>query len=311
VLLVPISVGCLAAIGANRLIAPPDSVVPALLRAAAIVVISSAVVWGADRFARRLLPLAALMQLSLVFPDQAPSRFRSALRSGSSRTLERTLDDTRRHGLAKDPGDAARQVVQLIGAIGDHDRRTRGHSERVRLFADLVGEELKLSKEERQKLQWGALLHDLGKAIDHEIEGPHAVIGADLARRYGEKANIIHAIEAHHADVEPDTVLDVLVMAADAISAARPGARRESAETYIKRLEKLEEISNAHAGVERTYAMQAGRELHVMVEPEKISDAQATVLAHDIAKQIEDEMEYPGQVRVVVIRESRAVGVAK
>ena len=153
--------------------------------------------------------------------------------------------------------------------------------------------------------------HDLGKAIDHEVEGPHAIIGADLARRYGEKPNIVHAIEAHHADVEPDTVLDVLVMAADAISAARPGARRESAETYIKRLEKLEEISNSHDGVERTYAMQAGRELHVMVEPEKISDAQATVLAHDIAKQIEDEMEYPGQVRVVVIRESRAVDVAK
>ena len=155
------------------------------------------------------------------------------------------------------------------------------------------------------------LLHDLGKAIDHEVEGPHAILGADLCRRYGERPEIVHAVEAHHADVEPDTVLDVLVQAADAISAARPGARRESAENYIKRLEKLEEISNAHEGVERTYAMQAGRELHVMVEPEKISDAQAVVLAHDIAKQIEDEMEYPGQVRVVVIRESRAVDIAK
>ena len=118
-------------------------------------------------------------------------------------------------------------------------------------------------------------------------------------------------LEAHHADIEPNTVLDMLVMAADAISAARPGARRESAENYIKRLEKLEAISNAHEGVERTYAMQAGRELHVMVEPQMISDSEATVLAHDIAKQIEDEMEYPGQVRVVVIRESRAVDVAK
>ena len=155
------------------------------------------------------------------------------------------------------------------------------------------------------------LLHDLGKAIDHEVEGPHAVIGADLARRYGERPEIVHAIEAHHADIEPNTVLDMLVMAADAISAARPGARRESAENYIKRLEKLEAISNAHEGVERTYAMQAGRELHVMVETQMISDSEATVLAHDIAKQIEDEMEYPGQVRVVVIRESRAVDVAK
>lgn len=155
------------------------------------------------------------------------------------------------------------------------------------------------------------LLHDLGKAIDHEVDGPHAVIGADLARRYGEKPEIVHAIEAHHADVEPNTVLDMLVMAADAVSASRPGARRESFESYVKRLEKLEEIANAHDGVERTFAMQAGREVHVMVQPEKISDAQATVLAHDIARQIEEEMEYPGQVRVVVIRESRAMDIAK
>ena len=155
------------------------------------------------------------------------------------------------------------------------------------------------------------LLHDLGKAIDHEVEGPHAVIGAELARRYGEKPAIVHAIEAHHGDVDPNTVLDVLVQAGDAISASRPGARRESAENYIKRLEKLEEIANSHEGVERTYAMQAGREVHVMVQPDKVSDAESTVLAHDIAHQIEEEMEYPGQVRVVVIRESRAVDIAK
>ena len=155
------------------------------------------------------------------------------------------------------------------------------------------------------------LLHDLGKAIDREVEGPHAVIGAELARRYGEKPAIVHAIEAHHGDTDPNTVLDVLVQAGDAISASRPGARRESAENYIKRLEKLEEIANSHDGVERTYAMQAGREVHVMVQPDKVSDADSAVLAHDIAQQIEEEMEYPGQVRVVVIRESRAVDVAK
>lgn len=155
------------------------------------------------------------------------------------------------------------------------------------------------------------LLHDLGKAIDREVEGPHAVIGAELARRYGEKPAIVHAIEAHHGDTDPNTVLDVLVQAGDAISASRPGARRESAENYIKRLEKLEEIANSHEGVERTYAMQAGREVHVMVQPDKVSDADSAVLAHDIAQQIEEEMEYPGQVRVVVIRESRAVDVAK
>ena len=155
------------------------------------------------------------------------------------------------------------------------------------------------------------LLHDLGKAIDHEVEGPHAVIGADLARRFGERPEIVHAIEAHHADVEPNSVLDVLVQAADAVSAARPGARKESLESYIKRLEKFEEICNAHKGVERTYAMQAGREIRVMVVPEQVNEAEAVVLAHDIAKQIEDEMQYPGQVKVVVIRESRAIDYAK
>ena len=156
------------------------------------------------------------------------------------------------------------------------------------------------------------LLHDLGKAIDHEVEGPHAVIGcrprAPLRRGNPPSSTRSRRITATST---PIPVLAVLVMAGDAISASRPGARRESAENYIKRLEKLEEISNAHEGVERTYAMQAGRELHVMVQPDKISDAEATVLAHDIAHQIEEEMEYPGQVRVVVIRESRAVDIAK
>ncbi|MBQ9690625.1 MAG: ribonuclease Y [Eggerthellaceae bacterium] len=154
-------------------------------------------------------------------------------------------------------------------------------------------------------------LHDLGKAIDHEVEGPHAVIGADLARRYGEAPEIVHAIEAHHNDVEPNAVIDVLVQAADAVSASRPGARRESQEKYIKRLEQFEEIANKHKGVERTYAMHAGRELRVMVQPEHIDDAASVVLAHDIAAEIEETMKYPGQVKVVVIRESRAEGLAK
>ena len=155
------------------------------------------------------------------------------------------------------------------------------------------------------------LLHDIGKAVDHEMEGTHVALGVEFLRKYHEKDDIIHAVQAHHNDVEPQTIVACLVQAADAISAARPGARRESAENYIKRLEKLEEIANSHDGVERTYAMQAGREVHVMVQPDKISDAQSTVLAHDIAHQIEEEMEYPGQVRVVVIRESRAVDIAK
>ena len=148
----------------------------------------------------------------------------------------------------------------------------------------------------RGSRQRAGLLHDLGKAIDHEVEGPHAVIGADLARRYGERPEIVHAIEAHHADVDPDTVLDVLVQAADAISAARPGARRESAENYIKRLE-AQEISQRPRGRQAHHAMQAGRELLRHGQARESPDAEATVLAHDIAKQIEDEMEYPGQVR--------------
>ncbi|WP_077597923.1 ribonuclease Y [Olsenella urininfantis] len=203
------------------------------------------------------------------------------------------------------------ELVKTLGALKyrtSFGQNVLSHSVQVATLCGIMASELGIDEAPAKR---AGLLHDLGKAIDHEVEGPHAVIGADLCRRHGERPEIVHAVEAHHADVEPNTVLDVLVMAADAISAARPGARRESAENYIKRLEKLEEISNAHEGVERTYAMQAGRELHVMVEPGKVSDAQATVLAHDIAQQIEDEMQYPGQVRVVVIRESRAVGVAK
>ena len=203
------------------------------------------------------------------------------------------------------------ELIKTLGALRyrtSFGQNVLQHSAQVSALCGTMAAELGFDVNLAKR---AGLLHDLGKAIDHEVEGPHAVIGADLCRRYGERPDIVHAVEAHHADVEPNTVLDVLVQAADAISAARPGARRESAENYIKRLEKLEDISNAHDGVERTYAMQAGRELHVMVQPEKISDAEATVLAHDIAKQIEDEMEYPGQVRVVVIRESRAVDVAK
>lgn len=203
------------------------------------------------------------------------------------------------------------ELIKVLGALRyrtSFGQNVLQHSTQVAQLCGLMASELGLDPTIFKR---AGLLHDIGKAIDHEVEGPHAVIGADLARRYGERAEVVHAIEAHHADIEPNTILDQLVMAADAVSAARPGARRESAETYIKRLQKLEEISNAHEGVDHTYAMQAGRELHVMVQPEKISDSEATVLAHDIAQQIEDEMEYPGQVRVVVIRESRAVDIAK
>ncbi|WP_251197922.1 ribonuclease Y [Anaerotardibacter muris] len=182
------------------------------------------------------------------------------------------------------------------------------HSLEVAYLCGIMASELGLDPVPARR---AGLLHDLGKAIDHEVEGSHAVIGADLARRYGEDPAIVHAIEAHHNDIEPTSVIDVLVQAADAVSAARPGARKENLESYIKRLEKLEEIANSYDGVEQTHAIQAGREVRVIVTPDKVDEARATVLAHDIAAQIQNETKYPGQVKVVVIRETRAVDFAK
>ena len=155
------------------------------------------------------------------------------------------------------------------------------------------------------------LLHDIGKAVDHESEGTHVSLGVELARKYHESADVIHCIQAHHNDVEPQTVEAVLVQAADAISAARPGARRESLENYIKRLEKLESIANAFDGVESCYAIQSGREIRVIVKPEDVNDAGTLILAREIVKRIEAEMEYPGQIKVNVVRETRAVEFAK
>lgn len=203
------------------------------------------------------------------------------------------------------------ELVRTLGRLRyrtSYGQNVLNHSLEVAYLSGVMAAELGLDPIPAKR---AGLLHDLGKAVDHEVEGSHAVIGADLARRFGERPEIVHAIEAHHNDVEPNSVLDVLVQAADAVSAARPGARKETLDSYIKRLEKLEEIANAHKGVERTYAIQAGREVRVMVTPEVVDEAATTVLAHDIAHQIESEMQYPGQVKVVVIRESRASAVAK
>jgi ribonucrease Y len=203
------------------------------------------------------------------------------------------------------------ELVRTLGRLKfrtSYGQNVLNHSLEVAYLAGVMAEELGVDGTLAKR---AGLLHDLGKAIDHEVEGPHAVIGADLARRMNEPKSIVHAIEAHHADVEPQTIEAVLVQAADAISAARPGARRETLESYIKRLEKLEAVANSHKGVEKTYAMQAGREIRVMVKPDQINDADSVVLARDIAKTIEEELEYPGQIKVVVIRESRAVDYAK
>ncbi|MGB4592943.1 MAG: ribonuclease Y [Coriobacteriia bacterium] len=202
-------------------------------------------------------------------------------------------------------------LVRTLGRLKfrtSYGQNVLKHSLEVAYLAGVMASELGVDPKLATR---AGLLHDIGKAIDHEIEGPHAVIGADLARRLGEPREILHCIEAHHADVEPTTVEAVIVQAADAISAARPGARRETLESYIKRLEKLETLAESHKGVEKSYAMQAGREIRVMVKPEDISDAESTVLARDIAKQIEEELQYPGQIKVMVIRESRAIEYAK
>jgi ribonuclease Y len=156
-----------------------------------------------------------------------------------------------------------------------------------------------------------ALLHDIGKALTHEIEGSHAIIGADLARKYGESAKIVNAIAAHHEEVKAETILAPLVDAADALSGARPGARREVLESYVRRLEDLERISNSFRGVEKSFAVQAGREIRVLVEPSQISDDQASTLARELARKIESEMTYPGQIKVTVIRELRASEYAR
>lgn len=203
------------------------------------------------------------------------------------------------------------ELVRTLGRLRyrtSYGQNVLNHSLEVAYLSGVMASELGLDPIPAKR---AGLLHDLGKAVDHEVEGSHAVIGADLARRFGERPEIVHAIEAHHNDVEPNSVLDVLVQAADAVSAARPGARKETLDAYVKRLEKLEEIANSYKGVERTYAIQAGREVRVMVEPEVVDEAQTVVLAHDIAHRIESEMQYPGQVKVVVIRESRAIGIAK
>ena len=203
------------------------------------------------------------------------------------------------------------ELVRTLGRLRyrtSYGQNVLNHSLEVAYLCGVMASELGLDPVPAKR---AGLLHDIGKAIDREVEGNHAVIGADLARRFGESDVIVHAIEAHHNDVEPNSVLDVLVQAADAVSAARPGARKETLDAYIKRLEKLEEIAMSYEGVERTYAIQAGREVRVMVEPEKVDEARTVVLAHDIASRIENELQYPGQVKVVVIRESRAIGIAK
>ena len=203
------------------------------------------------------------------------------------------------------------EIVKLVGRLRyrtSYGQNVLQHSLEVSFLCGIMAAELGMDVKQAKR---AGLLHDIGKAVDHEIEGSHAIIGADLARKHGEPPEIVHAIAAHHEEEKPDTILAVLVQAADALSGARPGARREMMETYVKRLEDLEKIGTSFNGVTSCYAIQAGREVRVMVSSEKVSDDQSHVMAKDIARKIENEITYPGQIRVNVIRETRATDYAK
>ncbi|MER6826724.1 ribonuclease Y [Streptosporangium sp. NPDC000563] len=203
------------------------------------------------------------------------------------------------------------ELVTLLGQLRyrtSYGQNVLGHLIESAHIAGIMAAELRL---DTTLLKRCTLLHDIGKALTHEVEGSHALIGAEIARRYGEHEDVVHAIEAHHNEVEVKTVEAVLTQAADAISGGRPGARRESLEAYVKRLERLEEIATSYEGVEKVFAMQAGREIRVMVKPDAVDDIQAQVIARDVAKQVEEELTYPGQIRITVVRESRATEFAR
>ena len=203
------------------------------------------------------------------------------------------------------------EIVKLLGRLtfrSSYAQNVYQHSLEVAFICGVIASELRVNVKEAKR---AGLLHDIGKAVDHEIEGSHAFIGADLARKYGENEIIVHSIMAHHEDVEPAGILDVIVQAADALSGARPGARREMLESYIKRLEELERIANSFPGIDKSYAIQAGREIRIVVNSEKVNDDNIYLLSRDIAKKIESDLSYPGQIKIVVIRETRAIEYAK
>ncbi len=293
------------------------------------------------REGRNIRAIEAATGIDLIIDDTPEavilSGFNPVRREVAKVSLERLIDDGRIHparieeivskvtkeieAAIKEAGEQAtfdvgvhgihNELVKLIGRLkyrSSYAQNVLQHSKEVSFLCGIMAAELGLNVKQAKR---AGLLHDIGKAVDHEVEGPHAVIGADLAKKYGEANRVVHAIAAHHEDVEPSSVLAVLVQAADTLSGARPGARQEMLESYVKRLEGLENIAMSFRGVNKSYAIQAGREIRIMVEGKMIGDDQSFILATDIAKKIEEELTYPGQIKVTVIRETRAVEYAK
>ena len=236
--------------------------------------------------------------------EEAVEKSKSEVEAIIKREGEQAVLQTGIHGMNS-------ELIKLLGRLKyrtSYGQNVLTHSVEVAYISGIIADELGIDSALAKR---AGLLHDIGKAVNHEVEGSHTQLGVDLAKKYRESAEVLHAIEAHHGDIEAQTLVAVIVQAADAISAARPGARRENLESYIKRLQKLEEIANSFDGVDKSYAIQAGRELRLMVKPEVVNDDQMAVIARDIVKQIEQELEYPGQIKVHVIRESRSIEYAK
>ena len=240
-----------------------------------------------------------------------PSRIEETLQKADEEVEQRIIEDGEEAAAAAGIHNLHPQLIRMLGKMKfrtSYGQNVLKHSVEVANLAGMLAEEIGADSQTARR---GGLLHDIGKSIDQEVQGTHIELGVDAATRYGENKYVVNAIQSHHGDVEPNCVESILVQTADAISAARPGARRESLENYIKRLENLEQIANSFDGIDKSFALQAGRELRIMVKPDKISDDEMIVIAREIAKRIEDELEYPGEIKVNVLRESNAIEYAR
>jgi len=253
------------------------------------------------------MALEALVEDGRIHPQRIEEVYEKAQRDIDEKIREAAEDALAEVGIV----DLHPELIHTLGSLAyrtSYGQNVLAHLIESAHMAGLMAAELGLDVAFCKR---AAFLHDIGKALTHENEGPHAIVGAELLRKHGEHEDIVHAVEAHHNEVEPRTVEAVLLQAADAISGARPGARRESLDTYIRRVKALEDIAKEFSGVEQSYALQAGREVRIMVKPEEIDDLAAMRLARDISKRIEETMQYPGQIKVTIIRETRAVDYAK